>query len=115
MGEGDLAGGILEGLRLAGFVLHLLRLQELEHPPGGGGGRLEAGEGLGNLGEGAGEQPDVDHEGDDDAEGDVSVQGEERADDADGDVAEVPDKVHHRHHQAGEELALPAGIVELFV
>ena len=63
----------------------------------------------------AGEQPDVDHEGDDDAEGDLSVQGEKRADDADGDVTQVPDKVHHRHHQAGEELALPAGIVELLI
>ena len=61
------------------------------------------------------EQANVHHERHDHAEFDFAVHGQHRADHAHDHVTEVADEVHERHHQAGEELALPAGDVQIIV
>ena len=84
-----------QGGGLAGLVLHLLGLQELEDPLPRGGGGLEGLDRLGDLGQGLGEVPDVQHEGHDDPEADGVVEGHGAPHHADGHIAEVADEAHN--------------------
>ena len=96
--ELHLALDLGQGGGLAGFVLHLLGLQELEDPLPRGGGGLEGLDRLGDLGQGLGEVPDVQHEGHDDPEADGVVEGHGAPHHADGHIAEVADEAHNGHH-----------------
>ena len=100
---------------LVGFVGQFRLVEEAEHALGGGRATLQVLEGLRELRQRLGEQADVHHERHDHAEFDLAVHGERRAHHAHDHVAEVADEVHERHHQAGEELALPAGDVQVVV
>ena len=100
---------------LAGFVGQFRLLKEAEDAFGCGRAALQVLERLRELGQRLREQADVHHERHDHAEFDLAVHGEHRADHAHHHVAEVADEVHDRHHQAGQELAFPAGHVQVFV
>ena len=100
---------------LAGFVGQFRLVKEAEHALGGSRATLQVLEGLRELGERLGEQADVHHERHDHAEFDLAIHGERRAHHAHDHVAEIADEVHQRHHQAGQELALPAGNVQVVV
>src|SRR5699024_1110485 len=62
-----------------------------------------------------GEVPNILDEGLDLTDGDDAPHREDAARHGHGHIAQVAHKVHHRHHQAGEELAFPGGFVELVV
>ena len=113
--ELDIARVPCRSRRASRFIGHFFLFQEFEEAEARRGGRLQAGEGLRDLRQRLGEQPDVDHERDDDAEGDRAVHRHHRADDADGHIAEVADKAHHRHHDAGHKLRFPRRGEQLFV
>ena len=100
---------------LAGFVGQLRLFQETEDAFGSGSAALQVLERLRELGKRLREQTNVHHERHDHAEFDLAVHGQHRADHAHDHVTEVADEVHERHHQSGEELALPAGDVQIIV
>ena len=108
-----------DGPALAGGLFTLVRqfliFQEVENAGCGGGNALQGGHALRDLRERRGEHPGVEDERHDHAEPDLAAQHEDRAEDADGDVGEVPDDHHDGLHHAGNELALPVGVVDVVV
>src|SRR5699024_5544489 len=82
------------------------------------GSRGHALQHIGNLGQlldRLGEVLDVLDEGLDVADGDDTPRGKDAAHDGHRHIAQVAHKVHNGHHEAGEELALPGGGIELVV
>ena len=113
--EHDLAGGVLDPLRL-GHVGDLLRLvEQLEGPLGGGHGRLDDVEDAGRLDDRLGELARVLHEGLHVAQRQLPGGDPQAADDGHADVVEVGDEAHRRLDDAGDELGPVAGVVELLV
>ena len=98
-----------------GLLVFLRLVQELEHALCG---RCHALQHVGHLCElldGLGEVLDILDERLNIADGDGAVGGKDAADDGDRYIAEVAHKVHDGHHQAGKELALPRGFIQLVV
>ena len=87
-------------------------VEEVEDVVAGGGRRLHLGHALGQGAQGRGEQPHIEDEGHDDAEGDLPGHGQGGAQDAHRHIAQVAHDVHHGLHDAGEELAAPLRVVE---
>ena len=100
---------------LGRFVGELRFVEEREHALGAGRAALQVLERLRELRKRLREEADVQHERHDDAEFDAPAHREPRADDTHDDIPEVTDEVHHRHHQAGKELALPPRLVQVVV
>ena len=112
----DLAVASHAEQRLLGrFVGELRFVEEREHALGAGRAALQVLERLRELRKRLREETDVQHERHDDTEFDAPAHREPRADDAHDDISEVTDEVHHRHHQAGKELALPPRLVQVVV
>ena len=104
-----------QNLRLVGFIGQLLLVQEVKDPLGGGGGGLKTGGRLGNLGQGIGELPHIDHEGHNGAEVGVSALDQHGAHDAHRHIAQVAHEAHEGLHETGEELRLPGAVVQIAV
>ena len=113
--ECDLAADVFEALCLRALVGHFVGFEEGEHALARGGGGLHVRERLRHLRQRLSEQAHIDHEGDDVAEGDLAVEHEGRARDTHGDVAEVADEDHERHHEAGEELRFERALAQAAV
>ena len=60
-------------------------------------------------------QAHIGNEGHNRAEGDVTAHCQRRADNADGNIAEIADKTHKRHHKSAEELGFPCAFVQIVV
>ena len=107
---GDAVGG-----RGGQLGLLLGGVEELEDALGRGGHELQDVGHLRELGYGLREVLDVLDERLDVAHGDDAAHGEEAAQHRHRHVAGVAHEVHDRHHEAGEELRLPASLVEALV
>ena len=117
MVKGDLSVNI-GGVGAVGGVCQLLffrLVQEFEHPLGSSGHALQHIGHLRKLLDGLGEVFDVLDKGLNITDGDNAVCGKNAAHDSHCHIAQVAHKVHDGHHQAGEELALPCGFVQLIV
>ncbi len=86
--------------------------QELEHTLGRGHGLLEDVGDIGDLGDRLGEGAHVLDESLDIADGDRALDGQVSAQDTDGHIAQVADKVHDREHHARKELGFPGRVVQ---
>jgi hypothetical protein len=88
----------------------LVGIQHLEDPLGRRDARLQQVRHGRHLRDRLGEHPRVLDERLHVAQRHLARRHPQAADDGDGDVAEVPDEEHHRHHHAGEELGAEAGV-----
>ena len=117
MGEFHIAPHLLhrQNLGFSGLIRQLLLLQEVKDPLGGGGGGLEAGGRLGNLGQGIGELPHIDHEGNDGTEVCVASLDQHSAHHTHRHIAQIAYKGHEGLHETGEELRFPSTVVEVLI
>ncbi len=107
--EFQLAPDIRQPFCFMAFIFHFLLVQEFKDPFAGGSRRLQPGGHLGKILERMGEEPDVHHEGDNGAEGDLSPEDQDTPQDADGNKAQISHEEHHGHHHGGEGLGLEGG------
>ena len=117
MVKGDLSvnvGGVGAAGRV-GQLLFLRLIQKLEHPLGGSGHALQHIGYLRKLLDGLGKVFDILDKSLNITNGDNAVCSKNAAHDGHCHIAQVAHKVHDGHHQAGEELALPCGFVQLIV
>ena len=108
-------GGKRRGIHGGSLFRHLGQIEEGEDALGRRGQGLQHVGDLGQLGDGLCEVLHVLDEGLDVAYRDSARHGEERAGDGDGHIPQIPYEPEHRHHEAREELRLPAGVVERLV
>ena len=87
-------------------------MEKVEDVVAGGCRRLHLGHALGQGAQGRGEQPHIEDERNNDAEGDLSAHGQGGTQDADRHIAQVADDSHQGLHDAGEELAAPLCVVQ---
>ena len=97
--------------RLFRLVRHFLAAEEVEDPVCRGGCRLQIRHALRNLGQRGGEQTHIQNERNDHADIDDSLDCENRAEHAHGDIGQVADDIHERLHDTGQELRTPVGII----
>lgn len=112
MVEADGAGGRDKVIDLVGFRIHFRCFQEIEDTLSSGCAALHVRDGLGKLGQRLRKQLNIGDEGDDDAERNLPALYKEGADDAYQQIAEIGYKLHQRHQDAAEELALPAVFIQ---
>ena len=103
---------IKEG-KVCRFRLHLRLPKKRKDPLCRRGGGLEAGGGLGHHVHGMHEHPDIQDEGNNGAEADLSLFCHDGAHDTYGNVAEIAQKLHNGVHDAAEKLALPVVFVQI--
>ena len=110
--EGHLAFYASDFHRIRHITGLFLFFQEFENTLGCGRHGLEHVGNLRQLGDGLGKALDVLDKRDDIADLDRAGRCQHGAGHRDGDVAQVADEVHDRHHHAGQELAFPGRLVE---
>ena len=93
----------------------LLGVEKLEDPLGAGRAGLDGGGHPAELPQGLGELLGVLDERLHVAQAQAAARDHEPAEDRDHDIGQIPDDLHDRHHEAGQELGAQAGAVELLV
>ncbi|MNJ69027.1 hypothetical protein D3C77_653320 [compost metagenome] len=100
---------------LPALIVHFLCLQKFKDTLAGRRSRLQALRGLGDLREGLGKETDIHHKGENHTERNISVRCKYGANHPDGHEAQISDKHHDRHHQAGKELGLEYTVFQITV
>ena len=115
VGKCDLTLNQVRRERLLGVGRFLRLVQKLKHALGGRGCLLQHIGDIGDLLDGLREAAHILDKRLNVAHGDGAVQRKEAAQNTDAHIAQVADKVHQRHHHAGEKLAFPGRVIQVIV
>ena len=78
----------------------------------GGGSGLHIGHALSDLRQRRSKQSNIQNKGNNHAEADHAVHGQDGAGHANGHIGDIPDNIHQRLHNPGQKLGLPVGGID---